>query len=93
MATLAIRNSDLYVSTSSGALYLCPIDGSAMITGCQTTAVGTNAVGLAFIGATAYLSTGSTTLLACPVNADGTFGSCTTVTDPTFDGTAGMAIR
>jgi hypothetical protein len=92
-ATLAIRNNDLYVSTTSGSLYLCPINANSMVTSCQTTAVGTNATGLAFTGTTAYLSTGSTTLLSCPVNADGTFGSCTTVSDPTFDGTAGMAIR
>jgi hypothetical protein len=92
-AALAIRNNDLYVASSSGSLYLCPIDGNSMVTGCQTMAVGANTAGLAFIGTTAYLSTGSTTLLACPVNGDGTFGSCATLTDPTFDGTAGMAIR
>jgi hypothetical protein len=45
------------------------------------------------IGSTAYVSTHATTVLACPVNADGTFGGCTTLSDPTFNGTAGMVVR
>jgi DNA-binding beta-propeller fold protein YncE len=93
VAALAIRNNDLYVSTSVGSLYMCPININSTISSCQTTAVGTNAAALAFIDTTAYLSTNSATVLACPVNADGTLGSCVTLSDPTFNGTAGMAVR
>jgi hypothetical protein len=93
VATLAIRNNDLYVSTSAGSLYMCPININSTISSCQTTAVGTNATGLAFIDTTAYVSTNSTTVLACPVNADGTLGACATLNDPTFSGTAGLVVR
>jgi hypothetical protein len=92
-ATLAVRNNILYVSTSAGSLYMCPININSTISSCQTTAVGANATGLAFIDTTAYVSTNSTTVLACPVNADGTFGNCATLTDPSFNGTAGMVVR
>jgi hypothetical protein len=93
VAALAIQNNDLYVSTSAGSLYMCPININWTISSCQTTAVGTSVNSLAFIGSTAYLSTNSNTVLACPVNADGTFGSCTALNDPTFNGTAGMVVR
>jgi hypothetical protein len=93
VAALAIQNNDLYVSTSAGSLYMCPININWTISSCQTTAVGANANSLAFIGTTAYLSTNSNTVLACPVNADGTFGSCAAFNDPTFNGTAGLVVR
>ncbi|MGO8856003.1 MAG: hypothetical protein ACLQO1_09875 [Steroidobacteraceae bacterium] len=73
---------------------MAPVDGlTARGLNFDSTAVGTNAAGLAFIGSTAYVSTFATTVLACPANADGTFGVCTTLNDPTFNGTAGMAVR
>ncbi len=93
VAALAVQNNHLYVSTSVGSLYVCPLNADATVGSCQSTAVGTNAAGLAFIGSTAYVSTLATTVLACPVNADGSFGICTTQNDPTFNGTAGMAVR
>ncbi len=93
VAALAVHNNDLYLSTSTGALYVCPIGAAGAIASCQTTAAGSNATGISFEDSTAFLSTGSTTLQSCPVNADGTLGSCTTISDPTFTGTAGMAVR
>jgi hypothetical protein len=93
VATLAIRNDDLYVSTSAGSLYVCPINGDSTVNSCQTTASGTLVNGLAFMDTTAYVSSNAATLLACPMNPDGTFGSCTAVNDPTFNGTAGLAVR
>ncbi len=92
-ATAALYGNNLYVLSSAGSLYLCPVNTDASLSACQTTALSTNANGLAFIGTTAYLSTHSTTVLACPVNTDGTLGNCTTLVDPTFSGTAGMVVR
>lgn len=93
VATLAVQNSNLYVSTSGGALYVCPLASDGSIASCQTTGVGSNAVGIAFLGATAYVSTNSAGVMVCPVNADGTLGSCTTDNDATFSGTAGLVIH
>lgn len=93
LAALAVHNNNLYVSTTSGALYVCPIGAAGAIAGCQTTAVGSNATAISFEDSTAFLSTGSTTLQSCPVNADGTLGACAPVSDPTFTGTAGTAVR
>jgi hypothetical protein len=93
VATLAVHNNDLYLSTSTGALYVCPIGAAGVIVACETTATGSNATAISFEDNTAFLSTGSTTLQSCLVNADGTLGSCTAVSDPTFTGTAGMVVR
>jgi hypothetical protein len=81
VAALAVQNSNLYVSTSGGALYVCPVASNGGISSCQTTGVGSNAVGIAFLGSTAYVSTNSASVLVCPVNADGTLGSCSTDND------------
>jgi hypothetical protein len=93
VAALANQNNHLYVSTSVGSLYVCPLNPDSTVGSCQSTAMGTNATGLAFIGSTVYVSTNATTVSACPVNADGTFGGCTTLNDPTFNGTAGVVVR
>ncbi|HWJ35400.1 MAG TPA: hypothetical protein VNR70_09035 [Steroidobacteraceae bacterium] len=93
VAAVALQNGALYVSTSAGSLYLCPINPDSSVGSCQTTATATNANGLAFMGTTAFVSSNSTTLSTCPVNADGTFGSCMPLNDPTFNGTAGMVVR
>ena len=84
-------DGNVYISTSTGPLYVCPIASNGALAGCQLTATGTgtSAVAVAFSGNTAYVSTASASLQMCPVNSDGTFGACTTVSDPTFQGTAG----
>jgi len=93
LATLAVQNSNLYVSTTGGALYVCPLAPNGSITGCQTTGLGSNAVGIAFMGSTAYVSTNSTSVLVCPMNVDGTLRSCVADTDGTFGGTSGLVIH
>jgi hypothetical protein len=90
---LAVQNDDLYVTTTAGSLYLCPIGAFSTISSCQLTAANSNAAGISFKDTTAFLGTGGATLLACPVNTGGTLGVCTTVSNPTFNGTAGMAVR
>jgi hypothetical protein len=92
-AALAVQNDDLYVTTTTGSLYLCPIDAFSTISSCQTTAANSDAAGISFKDTTAFVSTGGATILACPVNTGGTLGACTTVSNPTFNGTAGMAVR
>jgi hypothetical protein len=93
VAALAMQNNDLYVTTSAGSLYVCPIDTFSTVSSCQITAANSDAAGIGFKDTTAFVSTGGATILACPVNADGTLGACTTVSDPTFNGTAGFAVR
>ncbi len=91
-AVLGIRNNILYLSTTTGGLYSCPVNADATLGSCQSSVPGAAIAGLAFSGNTAYLSTGSA-VLACAIDADGTVSGCTTVTDPTFSGTAGLAVR
>jgi hypothetical protein len=93
LAALAIQNSNLYVSTTGGALYVCAVASDGGITSCQSTGVGSNAVGIAFLGSTAYVSTNSTTVSVCPVNSDGTLGACTADGDATFSGTSGLVVH
>lgn len=92
-AALAVQNSNLYVSTTGGALYVCALASTGGITSCQTTGLGSNAVGIAFSGSTAYVSTNGASVLVCPVNADGTLGSCTTDSDASFSGTSGVVVH
>ena len=92
-AALAVQNSNLYVSTTGGALYVCPLASTGGINSCQTTGVGSNAVGIAFLGNTAYVSTNGASVLVCPVNTDGTLGSCTTDGDASFSGTSGLVVH
>lgn len=97
-AALALENGALYASSSSGSLYSCVINSDATLGPCRTTAPGIPATGLAFGAATlagpttAYASTGSSSIATCPVNA-GMFGSCATVSDASFSGTTGVALR
>jgi hypothetical protein len=92
-AVLGIANGNVYVADSSGALNACPINADATLGACVQTAVASNPTSVAFNGRTAYLGNGSTSISICPVNADGTFGACTVVSDPTFNGTSGLAIH
>ena len=91
-AVLGIKNNWLYLSTTTGGLYSCPLNADATVGTCQVSMPGTPINGIAFGGTMAYLSTGSN-VLACTLNADGTTTGCTTVTDPSFSGTAGLAVR
>jgi hypothetical protein len=93
VAVLAVQNGNLYVSTSGGALYVCPVAADGGVASCQTTGASSNALGIAFLGSTAYVSTNSASVLVCPVNADGTLGSCFTDSDATFNGTSGLVIH
>lgn len=92
-AALAVQNGNLYVSTTAGALYVCPLASTGGINGCQSTGVGSNAAGIAFLGSTAYVSTNGAAVLVCPVNTDGTLGSCTTNGDASFSGTSGLVVH
>ena len=92
-AALAVQNGNLYVSTTSGALYVCSLGSTGGINSCQTTGVSSNAVGIAFSGSTAYVSTNGASVLVCPVNTDGTLGSCTTDSDASFSGTSGVVVH
>jgi hypothetical protein len=92
-AALAVQNNDLYVTTTAGSLYVCPIDALSTLSSCQITAANSSATGISFKDTTAFVSTGGATILACPIQTGGTLGACTTVSDPTFNGTAGMAVR
>jgi hypothetical protein len=92
-AVLGIANGYVYAANSAGALSVCPINGDYTLGTCTQTASASTANALAFNGSTAYLSNGSGTLSICPVNVDGSFGTCTPSSDPTFDGTAGLAIH
>jgi hypothetical protein len=91
-AVLGIANGNVYVASTTGALYVCPVNVGGVLGACAQTAVGTNPNALVFNGNTAYLSNGSA-ILICPVNVDGSFGTCAPSSDPTFDGTAGLAIH
>ncbi len=91
--SLTIREGYLYLLNANGSLSSCTINADATLGTCAPTAVGSNATGLAFYGNMAFLGTGGTSVLSCPVNADGTFGACTSFTDPTFNGTAGLAAQ
>jgi hypothetical protein len=90
---LAVQNSNLYVSTTAGALYVCALGSTGGITSCQTTGIGSNAIGIAFLGSTAYVSTNGVGVLVCPVNADGTLGSCATDNDASFSGASGVVVH
>jgi hypothetical protein len=92
-AVLALANGNVYVASSGGALYVCPVNADATLGACMLTAVGTNPNALAFSGSTAYLSSGAANISACPVNADGSFGTCTPFSDATFNGTWGLALQ
>jgi hypothetical protein len=92
-ATLAVHNGYLYLLNANGSLSSCTINADATLGACAPTAVASNPTGLAFYGNMAFLGTGGTSVLSCPVNADGTFGACTSFTDPTFNGTAGLAAQ
>jgi hypothetical protein len=90
---LAVQNSNLYVSTTAGALYVCALGSTGGITSCQTTGIGSNAIGIAFLGSTAYVSTNGVGVLVCPVNADGTLASCATDNDASFSGASGVVVH
>jgi len=92
-ATLTIHNGYLYLLNANGSLSSCTINADATLGACQSTALGTTPTGLTFFGSMAFLGTGSNSVLSCPVNADGTLGSCTPFTDPSFNGTAGLAAQ
>lgn len=93
VASLTIHNGYLYLLNANGSLSSCTINADATLGACRSTALGSNPTGLAFFGNMAFLGTGGTSVLSCPVNADGTFGVCSTFTDPSFNGTAGLAAQ
>lgn len=92
-AALAIQNNFLYLSNSGGAMYRCPITTFSTISSCLVTGPAGTVAGIAFKDTTAFVSDGSTTVWSCPVAANGTLGACSSVSDVTFNGTQGLAIR
>jgi len=95
LATVAYYGGNLYTLTSDSptAIDVCPVNANGTLGSCQVTASSSGASGLTFNGSWAYVSTGAGTVLQCPVQSDGTFGVCATLTDPTFDGTTGLAVK
>jgi hypothetical protein len=95
---LAIQDHAVYLRALTG-LYACPINAAHSVSSCTATAAGIGVGGLTFGGSaatgnsTAYVSGGAASVLLCPVNADASLAACTTLSDPTFAGTAGMALR
>lgn len=96
-AALAIEDGNLYATTSTGALYVCPVNADASLGACAQTAAGLGAVGIAASGANAYLSTGLSaglnSLFICPINAGGLLGACQAFSDPTLNGAAGLSVH
>ena len=94
---LAIEDGNLYATTSTGALYVCPVNADASLGACAQTAVGLGAVGIGASGGNAYLSTGLSagvnSLFVCPINAGGLLGACQAFGDPTLNGAAGLSVH
>jgi hypothetical protein len=93
-AVLGLANGYVYAASTGGGLYACPVNVDSTLGACVQTATGSNPNALAFNGTTAYLSNDSASVSLCPVSmVDGSFGTCTVLSDPTFDGTSGLAIH
>jgi len=96
-AVLGIEAGNLYATTSTGALDVCPVNGDASLGACTQTAVGLGAVGIAASGGNAYLSVGlsagANSLFVCPITAGGLVGVCQAFSDPTLNGATGLSVH
>jgi hypothetical protein len=86
-----ISSNHLYAFNATGGLDVCPINSDGSLGTCQNTAVTEHPLGLELTSRFAYLTTGGSTIRRCTLNADGTMGACVDLTDPSFNGTRGIA--